>query len=362
MAQNERIPLLDSYRVVAAFSVLGFHYWGKPLEDLRLNLVLGRIFDFPHLDQIFRFGHMGVDLFYLISGFVIALSAEGRSFAAFTSSRLARIVPTYWLAVTLTTLFILFEGTGYREIGVRQFLVNLVFLQRPLGEQFIDGVYSTIVMEMRFYLLVAALLALGRFRFYPYLLPAWVVLSLLEYLNIPLGPLKQIFITNVGYYFAAGSAFYLLYRRRHVRLAVGTILLSLIVALPKAIEHDVSSYGSAAAIPVAVVTLACYGLMALVATRKFEDMRWPWLPILAGMTYPLYLIHEDIGFILMRHMVFIGDGFSITLVVTAFVAIVAWLIHARFERIAVPAVRRWLAASFYALGFADRLAQATERF
>lgn len=340
--QNDRIPLLDAYRFVAAFAVLGVHYWANLGSHLRFNLSYGAVFQFPLLDEVFRFGPLGVDLFFLISGFVIALSAEGRTFVSFLSSRLARIVPTYWLCVILTTLFILFEGSGYREISVKQFLVNLIFLQRALGEQFIDGVYWTILIELRFYMLVAIFLAFRLFRFYPYFLPVWAILSILEYWNIPIGPVKQLFITAYGYYFAAGSAFYLLYRRRNMRIACLTIILSLVVALPKAAEMYVRNNDSGAAVPAATLVVICYVLMAVVATRRCEGINWPWLTALGGLTYPLYLIHEDIGFILMRHINVIENGLLITLLTAVIVLIGAWIINTQFERAVVPVFRRWL--------------------
>lgn len=342
MTRNERIPLLDGYRFLAALAVCGFHYWSSVTVHLRNNLEYGQIFDFPTLDHIFRYGSLGVDLFFMISGFVIALSAEGRSFAAFASSRITRIVPTYWFAIAVTTSFLLFEGSAYREVTLRQLFANLVLLQRPLGEPFIDGVYWTIVIEMRFYVLVAFLIAFNLYRHYAWLMLAWVLLCLVDYLGVGIGPFRQVFITSYGYYFAAGGAFYFIYRRRHLKLSIITLTLSLAIAMPKTVNTFAASYGKEVMVPTALLLLGCYALMAAITTRRFDDISWRWLPLAGALTYPLYLLHEDIGFILMRHIAVIGNGFVLTLVTLALVLLMSWVVHRYFERSVCPPLRRWI--------------------
>ena len=56
---NERIKSLDGLRGVAILLVLTFHF-----------------FTFGALEKIFMFGWMGVDLFFVLSGFFITMSAN----------------------------------------------------------------------------------------------------------------------------------------------------------------------------------------------------------------------------------------------------------------------------------------------
>lgn len=345
MAKNERIPLLDGYRFMAAMAVCGHHYYSNPTAHLRNNMEFGQIFNFPMLDLIFRYGNLGVDLFFMISGFVIALSAEGRSFAAFASSRITRIVPTYWLAIAVTTSFLLIEGSAYREITLRQLFANLVLLQRPFGENFIDGVYWTIVIELRFYFLVALLIAFNFYRHYAWLLLAWVLLCLADYWGANIGPFRQVFITSYGFYFAAGSAFYFLYRRKHLKLAMLTIALSLVIALPKTVNAFTANYGEEVIVPTMVLLLGCYALMAVITMRRFDDISWRWLPLAGALTYPFYLLHQDIGFILMRRITITSNGFVLTLITIALVLLMSWGVHRYFERAVCPPLRRWIEQS-----------------
>lgn len=342
MTKNERIPLLDGYRFLAAMAVCGYHYWSSGYIHLRKSLEYGSIFDFPTLDIFFRYGNLGIVLFFLISGFVIALSAEGRTFAAFTSSRLVRIVPTYWLAIAVTTAFLLVEGSAYREVTIRQVLANLFFLQRPLGESFIDGVYWTIVIELRFYLLVALLIALNLYRHYAWLLLVWVLLCLADYWGVEIGIFRQLFITSYGYYFAAGGAFYFLYRRQHQKLSMAIIALSLLIALPEMVSDFTAKYGDEAQMPTTMVMLGCYAMMMVIAMRRCEGIDWRWLQLAGALTYPLYLLHEDIGFILMRHITVTDNGFVLSMAIIVLMLLMSWMVHRYFERTVCPPLRRWM--------------------
>ena len=342
MIQSERIPLLDFYRFFAAMSVVGFHYGSNLLSSSRVNLQFGRIFDFPNVDSFLNYGIFGVDLFFLISGFVIALSAEGRSFASFSASRITRILPTYWLAIVLTSVLLLILDSGFQEITARQVIANLAFLQGPFHEPYIDGVYWTIAIEIRFYALVALLIAFKIYRFYPWFLLSWVLLCYADFIKLPIGPLRQLFITSYGYYFAAGGAFYFLHHRRHIKLSLLIIILSLLISVPKGCELISQKLGQDVSLSAAVVVMTCYGLMALISTRWFDNIHWRWLPIAGALTYPLYLLHENIGFVLMRLLNFTSNGFILTLMIIMLMLIASWLIHRYFEQNVCPWLRRYL--------------------
>lgn len=341
MTNNARIPLLDLFRFCAAMSVVFFHYWSNHLFDSRFNLVYGQIFEFPKIEPIVKYGALGVDLFFLISGFVIALSAEGRSFASFCASRITRIIPTYWLAIILTSSFILIEG-NISQISIRQILANLFMLQSALGEKDIDGVYWTILIEIRFYILVGFLILCKSYKHYHWFLLFWITLCFADFKGLSIGPLRQIFITSWGFYFAAGGAFYFLYKRQHIILSLLTILISLLIAVSKQSELFIK-IGTEESIQTAQsLIIGCYLLMAVIATKWLDNLNWNWLPIAGGLTYPLYLIHEVIGFILMRHLNVTNNGFILTLIIITLMLVASWIINHCFEQKICPPLRKFI--------------------
>src|SRR5204863_431573 len=87
---------LELLRFLAAFAVLAFHfgfrgYAAHNLQDLA----------FPELAGFSKYGYMGVELFFMISGYVIPWSIRGRSVAEFALARAIRLYPTYWLCAAL---------------------------------------------------------------------------------------------------------------------------------------------------------------------------------------------------------------------------------------------------------------------
>ena len=152
--QSTTFPLIDVLRAFAALSVVVYHviahfHW----------------VDFPRSGPLlwFRAGGMGVDLFFVISGFVITLSAFSRlenspypTFArSFARARLARIVPLFYLTGLFFLLFIqpqlLFVHGIWWPI-----LTHLVFLHSWFltHQGLIDGVNWSVSVEMQFYLLM----------------------------------------------------------------------------------------------------------------------------------------------------------------------------------------------------------------
>jgi len=96
---------IDLMRFVAAFSVMLFHY------TFRGNAA-DNMFDvaYPIIGLVSRYGFLGVDLFFIISGFVILLTARNRDVRGFVISRIVRLYPAVWFCVTLTFIAITLFG------------------------------------------------------------------------------------------------------------------------------------------------------------------------------------------------------------------------------------------------------------
>ena len=93
-----RIPELDSLRGIAALCVMYYHY--THFFRFKLNYSFNEAFDF-------KYGHHGVELFFIISGFVIFMSLERvSSVKEFIYKRFIRLFPTYWACLSLTLLVV----------------------------------------------------------------------------------------------------------------------------------------------------------------------------------------------------------------------------------------------------------------
>ncbi len=114
---------------------------------------------FPIANWGFKFGGTGVDLFFLISGFVIFLTIEKTtSYKDFLLSRFSRLYPAYWACVTITALAIvtwtLLIKAPLTFPRFKDYLINLTMIHGFFGVKSIDGSYWTLGIELLFYLFI----------------------------------------------------------------------------------------------------------------------------------------------------------------------------------------------------------------
>lgn len=163
---SSRFPLLDALRGIAAMWVFAFHY---TFSD-QFQSVL------PHLHAVTRMGHLGVPMFFVISGYCISASAasslsRGEPTRRFLYRRLRRIYPPYWFSV-LVSVAVPFIVEGISAIKTGKFVMpDYGFISYTVGDWLmvvtltkifepewftgINGVYWTLAIEVQFYLAVA---------------------------------------------------------------------------------------------------------------------------------------------------------------------------------------------------------------
>ena len=129
---DRRILEFDALRGLAALSVVLFHY------TTRYDAIFGRS---GRLAAGFPWGDYGVDLFFMLSGFVILRSLDRTTFAGdFLVGRFARLYPAYWAAAAITFAVVSLCGLPGQEVGLGEAAFNATMLQRLLGARHIDGV------------------------------------------------------------------------------------------------------------------------------------------------------------------------------------------------------------------------------
>jgi peptidoglycan/LPS O-acetylase OafA/YrhL len=293
--KRTRVTEIDLLRFLAAVSVLLFHYTFSGYAAENLSPM-----PYTPLAPISKYGWLGIELFFVISGFVILMTAVGRSLRSFVVSRLIRLYPAFWACCTITFALILAFGAPRITATVGQYFINMTMLAGFVGEPDIDGAYWSLYVEMRFYFLVAVVLATGRIQQVQTLLLAWLAaVIVLEF--IPFGPLRYLLIVEWATYFIAGATFYLVWAQGISPMRVcmivvswGLALYQTIKALPVLENHyNASMSGVIVAAIISAFYLAMF-LIALNRTGHFGRINW----ILVGaLTYPLYLLHGNIGYI-----------------------------------------------------------------
>ncbi|MEO8603022.1 MAG: acyltransferase [bacterium] len=155
----QRFALVDALRGIAAMWVVVFHVFaGNQLTNLEVML--------PNWTAwLVDMGYLGVTVFFVLSGFVIAHSLQRQSTDAsslgwFILRRSVRLGPPYWASLVLT---IVIMRAGLPSLGV--LLAHVFYLQDLLRLTPLSPIYWTLGLEIQFYLMFALLLGIAhRFR------------------------------------------------------------------------------------------------------------------------------------------------------------------------------------------------------
>lgn len=344
-APSLRLETLDALRLLAALVVLLFHFGFRGLTLGLTDVSL------PAYEPVLKYGYLGVQLFFVISGFVIAYSAEGRTPLQFGIARFARIYPTFVLCMTITFVVVVLFGAPRLQATPGQWAANLLIKPELIGKQSLDGSYWSIFYEVVFYAWVFAFLAAGWFRRanYPAIVIGWLLVSVVDRATISSGVMRYLLLTDQSAFFCAGLMLYAAFRDGYDRKVFALLALCTAVAIFQSLqlaqwsrENYHVSYSDL------VVAGSCIAIIATVAAA----IRLPRLPLpsglmlaIGGLTYPLYLLHQHIGYVAFNHAGSALQPLALVAVVTLGLIVLSWLIWRFFER----AAQSWTKAALTGL-------------
>ncbi|MFH8560634.1 acyltransferase family protein [Streptomyces sp. NPDC017988] len=344
-----RLRALDGLRLIAALMVAAYHYGGR---DGEISEAWGSSpkAQFPTAHEWFAYGCLGVQIFFVISGFVICMSGWGRPLRSFFASRASRLLPSYWAAIVLVTAVFALPVVAYDAVSPSDALVNLTMLQQPLGVDRVLGVCWTLWAELRFYALFALCVVLpGATRARVVLFCAvWTLAAALaEAADEPL--LDVVLMPEYAPFFVGGIGIYLIHRDRRDLTAWGITGVSWLIGQHYAVsglwhapDPDFFSYRSSLVI-IAIVT-AGFAAVLLIALGHLHRANWRWLTVAGALTYPFYLVHEHLGWVSVQALhrgLGLPSYATFGLTIAAMLAL-AWVLNRYVEAWLTPAIRTGL--------------------
>src|SRR5580765_2120755 len=153
---KKRLVFIDALRGLAASGVVLFH-------AIEANHVPALRAAMPGwLVSILEHGDLGVAVFFVLSGFVIALSLDDKpigwpTVGRFMLRRSIRLDPPYWAAIVTAISFsvlasAIVRGRPVETFSVGQIVAHLFYAQDFLGYRNINTVFWTLCLEVQFYL------------------------------------------------------------------------------------------------------------------------------------------------------------------------------------------------------------------
>ena len=347
--RENRLRALDGLRLIAALMVAAYHYGGRGGEVTQAWGTSAKA-QFPTLHSWFAYGCLGVQVFFVISGFVICMSGWGRPLRSFFASRASRLLPSYWAAIIIVTLVFALPVVAYKTVSPSDALVNLTMMQQPLGADRVLGVCWTLWAEVRFYALFALCVVMpGATRQRVIMFCAgWTLAAVLtQAANEPL--LDLVLMPEYAPFFIGGIGLYLVHRDRHDAYAWGIVIVSWLIGQNQAVRGlwhapnpDFFSYRTSFGI-VLVVTFG-FVAVAVIALGWLNWANWRWLTVAGALTYPFYLVHEHLGWVaieMYHQKLDIPAYATLPLTVLTMLAL-AWLLNRFVEDPLTPRMRKML--------------------
>ena len=353
---SQRLRALDGLRGVAILLVMGFHYFYH-LESFYYKSTLYPYGETFSSVLIFKYGYMGVELFFIISGFVIAMTLESsRSVIDFVIRRFARIWPALIVSAILT-FFLLNWSDAPFALHRRQFwpnfLPSLTLTPPSLWSgwfpkvDYVTGVYWSLVVEIRFYMIAVILFWLfSREK----LARNLVIFTLVVYIARALlrrampgynGVYDALFIPDYLPWFAAGAVFYELYKERLAKGAA-LIMLAMIYALIARVSTNYAMIGRdpVFASAAALVFMVLFWFLATkpAPMRLFEVRPLVWI---GECSYSIYLYHYAVGMILISQ-VSKTIGLAPQLLLVAAISLLVLAVGRVSYTVVENPARRWL--------------------
>ncbi len=337
--RKTRLETLDILRFFAASAVLFYHYYFiGPLQGYWPKTLF---IDAAH------WGDLGVDLFFVISGFVITLTSEGRSAQAFLAARATRLFPAFVACSAITaTMAIMLPGISANNI-IPRWIATLTYFPQFFGVEPLSSVYWTLAIEIQFYALVALLIASGIWKSRnDQILWLWLTIAFInQYIQPNIG-IERLFIPEYAGHFCAGIILYRIHTGNPPRFTTAALIVSFAL-ISKHVQHIDEWLGGSylqffpsLGISLAGPVIAALVFIAAKTPQIGQNARWA--AVLGGLSYPFYLIHADLGF--WAHAIFERKLFALfpslvknvsyslmaTLAIVASV-LIAWLVATRVE-------------------------------
>lgn len=298
---KQRIASLDFVRGFASLYVCLFHFTsGNPG------------FQLPELIKaVGKYGYLGVEIFFVISGFVIPYSLarsnyQLKDFGKFVLKRIIRLDPPYLVALVLTVILAYISSIvpGYRgepfKFSLIQFLLHLGYINVFFGYEWFNPVFWTLAIEFQYYLFIGLLFPLINHKNIKWRIAILCILSLLPFII-----LNDKFIFHYLSLFIMGVLIFQYYTKAFNRqIFIITILIDIIAIY--------------AVLGLAVTIVSVCTMLAILYIKSDNKV----FKFMGEISYSLYLVHVPIG----GRIITLGARFAHTLPIKLIFFIMAFVV------------------------------------
>ncbi len=309
LKSNGYVPALTLLRGLAALMVVGFHFFNKDLGF------------YQAIKNFFSYGFLGLDLFFLISGFVLPYAMyqkkyQVQRFFRFLLKRLVRIEPPYVISFVMVILvrIVHCEVNDYMfEMNWSQFWTHFLYLNQYFGHEGLSVVYWTLAIEFQFYLIIGLTYPLFMHRSKIIRASTIIIFSILCFwVNVP----YNWFIFQYGFLFLLGIFTFQFYVKFIQSKEYSLLSMLAVIGIYKTLG-----------LPEALV--AVFGI----ATIFYLQKSWKISDFFGNISYSLYLTHtEAAGWFIVFTSSYFTDKLTQTIIAVMFAILFATVYHRWIEK------------------------------
>ncbi len=335
--KSSRILELDALRAIACLNLMLFHFTYVYQSKYGFASPLG---------FLFPYGKYGVQLFFMLSGFVNSyMLLRRRQPGDFAVGRMIRILPSYWLMIGLNIVLFCSIGMFHESVTADSALANLSVMPNLFGYHCWEPVTWTLQVEVLFYCFLALILITGlidkpfktlmiavSFCCAGSLATGWVQAHMAgSTLVAPMEFIEGLFIMKIMPLFAMGMLLNEIHAQR------GVLWQNILgIAFSAVAFHviDERNHNPAA-------TALLFGMLVASAYGKIPMLRIKPFLFISAISYSLYLFHNNLGSAIVAGLESTGWSPQLSVIfVAAFSIVFATAVTYWFER----PVTKWLKA------------------
>jgi peptidoglycan/LPS O-acetylase OafA/YrhL len=289
VAPSNRLRELDALRGIAVMLVVLVHF---TLEN-------------DQAKPIFKLGVTGVDLFFMISGFVILLTLEKtKNWQDFIVSRFSRIYPAYWASVSLTAvatiLMNVLNNQSWVDLPIK-YLANMTMFQNYFKIDDLDEAYWTLQVEVLFYLFMMIVFVSKKLKKIE-IISCFALIPVIGYhllLNTKFHVLHmrlENYLSLLGHFplFFAGILFYKMKFEQVTRTRYVLMILCLIIQYILFFDSGTGHY-RISQLEYGSMLIIYFTLFVLYVKDKLNFVVNPLTLFLGDISYNLYLLNNFLG-------------------------------------------------------------------
>ena len=340
-ARKTKIDALQAMRAFAAICVMLFHG----------TQMIAQTFHFTFAGNVFMAGFMGVDIFFVLSGFIIYYtSCEGLfDVKKFLQKRFARVYPIYWIITILLILLYLAAPVANQSYKTDLGVVFRSFTLLP-STTYVLGVAWTLTYEMIFYLVFAFTFVFSPKIFFRTFM-GWSAVIIACYLfKVQASPLSfGTFLNPIVLEFGFGCCIAWFFSRQTAFKYAKPVFVAgavLLIAAWSVYLYVAGKYGRDAAFSGSFDRVYLFGLpsaLLVLGAIYYKGAVAKVFTAIGDASYSLYLIHGTVLSLFLKltvkfHLTRLLGNFPGCIVLFTMVVACSWLVHIWVEKPVVKQV------------------------